>query len=267
MRLSKQVPWGFVYNNEPIARQSGGPVMFGKKKEKKKKAKKSAFSVAREYLESLVIALIFALIVKCSVVEAYKIPSGSMEDTLLIGDFLLANKFIYGAKVPLLPVHLPAIREPKAGDIVIFKYPRDPSVNYIKRCVAVEGQTVEIKDKVVYIDGKKIPDPALAKYTDKNPNSSRRDVRDNFGPYKVPKGHLFVMGDNRDNSADSRYWGPLPRELVLGKAMIIHWSWAQDPDAPVVTGHDPLSIPKNIGYNILHFPNRVRWNRLLTTIR
>ncbi len=238
-----------------------------REKGKKKREKKPAVSVIREYLESLVIALVFALIVKCSVVEAYKIPSGSMEDTLLVGDFLLANKFIYGAKIPLLPVHLPAIREPKPGDIVIFKYPRDPDVNYIKRCVATEGQTVEIRDKVLYVDGERFPDQPLVKYTDQNPNSPARDIRDNFGPYKVPPGHLFMMGDNRDNSADSRYWGPLPRELVLGKAMIIHWSWAEDPNAPAVSGRNPLSIPENVVYNIVHFPQRVRWNRLITVIR
>ncbi len=241
--------------------------MFKKKKEKTKREKKSALTVLREYIESFGIALILALIIKCSVVEAYKIPSGSMEDTLLIGDFLLANKFIYGAKIPLLPLHLPAIREPKPGDIVIFKYPRDQKVNYIKRCVAIEGQTVEIRDKVLYVDGKRVPDPPLAKHTDPRIGSSRRGPRDNFGPYKVPKGHLFMMGDNRDNSADSRYWGPLSRKLVLGKAMIIHWSWAPDPNAPIVSTNDLLSIPKNIGYNILHFPNRVRWERLLNIIR
>ncbi|UCB52500.1 MAG: signal peptidase I [Candidatus Zixiibacteriota bacterium] len=241
--------------------------MFRKqKKQVKKKEKKSALTVVREYVESFAIALIFALIVKCSVVEAYKIPSGSMEDTLLVGDFLLANKFIYGSKVPLLPVHLPAFREPKPGDIVIFKYPLNPKVNYIKRCVAVEGQTVEIKNKVLYIDGKRVDDPGLAKYTDPNTRSPGRDVRDNYGPAKVPKGHLFMMGDNRDNSADSRFWGFLPRELVLGKAMIIHWSWAPDPKAPAVSSRDILSVPHNVGYNILHLPQRVRWGRLLSTI-
>ncbi len=134
--------------------------MLKKKKEKSKKKQKSALSVVKEYIESFAIALIFALIVKCSVVEAYKIPSGSMEDTLLIGDFLLANKFIYGAKLPIpfTNIHLPALRQPKPGDIVIFKYPRNPKVNYIKRCVAVEGQTVEIRDKVLYVDGKRFPD-------------------------------------------------------------------------------------------------------------
>ena len=241
--------------------------MFKKEKGKAKGAKKSGLTVLREYIESFGIALILALIIKCSVVEAYKIPSGSMEDTLLVGDFLLANKFIYGAKIPLLPIHLPALAEPKPGDIVIFKYPRNPKVNYIKRCVAVEGQTVEIRDKVLYVDGKRFPNPSLSKYTDQRTRSPGRDPRDNFGPYKVPKGHLFMMGDNRDNSADSRYWGPLPRELVLGKAMIIHWSWAPDPKAPVVSTNDPLSIPKNVGYNIVHLPYRVRWDRLLDVIR
>jgi len=237
------------------------------KKKKEKVEKKSALTVLREYIESFGIALILALIIKCSVVEAYKIPSGSMEDTLLVGDFLLANKFIYGAKIPLLPIHLPALREPKPGDIVIFKYPRNPDVNYIKRCVAVEGQTVEIRNKVLYVDGKRFPDPTLSKYTDPGTHSSGKAPRDNFGPFKVPKGHLFMMGDNRDNSADSRYWGSLSRELVLGKAMIIHWSWAPDPNAPIITRNDLLSIPKNIGYNILHLPNRVRWNRLVRIIK
>lgn len=224
-------------------------------------------SVLREYVESFAVALILALIIKCSVVEAYKIPSGSMEDTLLIGDFLLANKFIYGAKVPLLPIRLPALREPKPGDIVIFKYPKNPKVNYIKRCVAVEGQTVEIRNKVLYVDGKKIPDPPWGKHTDHHVRLKGRDPRDNFGPYKVPPGYLFMMGDNRDNSADSRYWGALPRKLVLGKAMIIHWSWSSDPNAPTITSEDLLSLPKNIAYNILHFPKRVRWNRIGDIIR
>lgn len=241
--------------------------MFKKKKPEIKKEKKTALAVVREYVESFGIALIMALIIKCSVVEAYKIPSGSMEDTLLVGDFLLANKFIYGSKVPLLPIHLPAIREPKVGDIVIFKYPQNPKVNYIKRCVATEGQTVEIRNKVLYVDGKRVPDPPFAKYTDKNNNPSGRDPRDNFGPYVVPQGHLFMMGDNRDNSADSRYWEPLPRNLVLGEAMIVHWSWAPDDHAPAITRDDPLSIPKNIGYNVIHFFNRVRWNRLLKILR
>ena len=244
---------------------------------KMQKSPKRKKSVLREYVESFAVALILALIIKWSVVEAYKIPSGSMEDTLLIGDFLLANKFIYGSKIPLLPIHLPALREPKPGDIVIFKYPDNPKVNYIKRCVAVEGDTVLIRDKVLYVNGKIFPNPRKAKFTsgtilrlgliDKNIFPGGMGNRDNYGPYVVPKGDIFMMGDNRDNSSDSRFWGPLDRKLVLGKAMIIHWSWNSDPNAPTVTSEDLLSLPKNIAYNILHFPKRVRWNRIGDIIR
>src|SRR3990170_6834573 len=114
-------------------------------------------SVFREYAESLIIALILALIIKTSLVEAYKIPSGSMEDTLLVGDFLLANKFIYGSKIPLVDAHLPAVREPRPGDVIIFKFPLNPRQNYIKRLIATGGQTVQIRDKQVFVDGKLFP--------------------------------------------------------------------------------------------------------------
>ncbi len=229
---------------------------------KKKSAKPKKKSTLRDYLESLIFALILALIIKTSLVEAYKIPSGSMENTLLVGDFLLANKFIYGSKIPLLPYHLPAIREPRQGDIVIFKFPGNPKVNYIKRCIATEGQIVEIKNKDVFVDGKKLNFPSKGKFTDNNIYQAHISSRDNFGPYKVPPGHLFMMGDNRDNSYDSRFWGPLPRKLVLGNAILIHWSWKPDSNAPPLRSSDFLSIPKSIGYNIIHFFNRVRWNRL-----
>ena len=194
---------------------------FGKKDKQPKRK-----STLREYAESLVIALILALIIKTSLVEAYKIPSGSMEDTLLVGDFLLANKFIYGSKIPLIDAHLPAVREPKPGDVIIFKFPLNLKQNYIKRLIATQGQTVEIKNKQVFVDGKLVSLPAKGKYTDPIPHTPGRD---NFGPVTVPPGKLFVMGDNRDNSYDSRFWGFLDRKLVLGKAMILHWSW--NPDA------------------------------------
>ncbi|MCJ7497727.1 MAG: signal peptidase I [candidate division Zixibacteria bacterium] len=230
------------------------------KVEKPKKKK----SILREYIESFGIALLLALMIKTSVVEAYKIPSGSMEDTLLIVDFLLANKFIYGSRLPIpfTNIHLPALREPKAGDIVIFKYPQDQRVNYIKRCVAVAGEEIQIKDKVLYINGKEFINPPTSKFTDRGILPTGIGNRDNFGPYVVPKGYIFMMGDNRDNSYDSRFWGPLDRKLVLGKAMIIHYSWEPDQNAPAVRRDDVLSIPKNIVYNIVHFPQRVRWNRI-----
>ena len=224
-------------------------------------------SIFRDYLESLIVALILALIIKTSLVEAYKIPSGSMEDTLLVGDFLLANKFIYGSKVPLIDVRLPAIREPKAGDIIIFKFPGNLKQNYIKRLIATEGQVVEIRNKQVFVDGKLLENPSHVKHTDFTNSPIGSPNRDNFGPYRVPKGFLFVMGDNRDNSYDSRFWGPLDRKLVLGKAMILHWSWKKDEQAPDVSFRNPLSFPHSIGYNIWHFPDRVRWNRIGSLIK
>lgn len=237
-------------------------------------------STLREYAESLIIALILALIIKTSLVEAYKIPSGSMENTLLVGDFLLANKFIYGSKVPLIDVHLPAVREPKPGDVIIFKFPLNPKQNYIKRLIATPGQTVEIRNKNVYLDGKLFPLPQNAKFTDQNVTPGR----DNFGPVTVPPGKLFVMGDNRDNSYDSRFWGFLDRKLVLGKAMILHWSWKPDEGdtGSLQSAQYPyqrqgkadkglvekvVSKIGSLAYDIVRIPWKVRWERVGDLIR
>lgn len=226
---------------------------------KREKRKKSTF---KEYLESIIIAVLLAFVIKTSIVEAYKIPTGSMEDTLLVGDFLLANKFIYGARLPLIGVRLPALQNPHTGQVVIFKYPLDRKTNYIKRVVATEGQVVEIKDKRVYVDGKLVPEPPHSKHTD--PRDIPRGVnnRDNFGPVRVPKGYIFVMGDNRDNSFDSRFWGFLDKKLIRGKGMIIHFSWEPDPSAPRLSWDNPLSVIHLFFYNLIHFPQRIRWKRL-----
>ncbi|HXV14590.1 MAG TPA: signal peptidase I [Candidatus Krumholzibacteria bacterium] len=175
-------------------------------------------SVIREYAEIIVLAVALALFVRTFFVQAFRIPSESMEDTLLVGDFLFANKLLYGPKLPLIDVRLPAIRDPEPGDIIIFKYPGDPKMDYIKRCVAVEGQTVELVDNKLYVDGV-MQDEEFTKYV----FGSRPDRR--FGPFEVPEGHIFMMGDNRDNSADSRAWGPLDKKLISGKAMFIYFSW------------------------------------------
>ncbi len=230
---------------------------------------------AWDWTKSLGVALILALMIKTSVVEAYKIPSSSMEETLLVGDFLLANKFIYGMRLPIpfVDIRLPALADPKPGDIIIFKFPLDPSQNYIKRCVAVEGQKLRIIDKQLFIDGKPVPLPEHAKFEDYRLIPSRdnstwgRNLRDNMATIEVPEGMLFMMGDNRDNSSDSRFWGFLDRKLVLGEAMIIHWSWAPDDNAPRISSTDPLSYIKSIAYNIYHLPDRVRWGRLASIIR
>jgi signal peptidase I len=175
-------------------------------------------SVIREYSEIIVLAVGLALFVRTFFIQAFRIPSESMEDTLLVGDFLFANKLLYGPKLPFVEARLPAIRQPKPGDIIIFRYPQDPKIDYIKRCVAVEGQTVELIDDQLYVDGVLKEEP-FSKYV----FGSRPDRH--FGPFTVPEGHIFMMGDNRDNSADSRAWGPLDKKLISGKAMFIYFSW------------------------------------------
>ncbi|MCI0481671.1 MAG: signal peptidase I [Candidatus Dadabacteria bacterium] len=183
----------------------------GKKNPSEKKSR------VREYAEIVLTAVILALIVRALIIQSYHIPSESMEDTLLKGDFLFATKFIYGAKVPVLDLRLPAVREPKAGDVVIFKFPGDRKTDYIKRCVAVEGQMVEVKGTTLYVDGSPVEENCT-KYIHKEIQ------RRSFGPVQVPKGHIFVMGDNRDNSFDSRFWGPLDKKLLRGKALFIYFS-------------------------------------------
>lgn len=190
-----------------------------------------------------------------------------MEDTLLIGDFLLANKFIYGARVPFTSWRLPALRNPEPGDVVIFKFPEDRRTDYIKRCVATEGQVVEIRDKVLYVDGKIFPNPEHVKFT--SPHMFRlgpQRNRDNMSKYIVPKNHIYCMGDNRDNSYDSRYWGPVPLDLLKGKAVIIHWSWEPDTEAQKIQFDDLTTIPKALGHFFVHVYRHVRWSRLGTFI-
>jgi signal peptidase I len=216
--------------------------------------------------KQIFIAVILAVIIKTSIVEAYKIPSPSMEDTLLVGDFLLANKIIYGARLPVVNWRLPAISEPEQGDVVIFIWPRDRVTKYIKRCVATGGDTVEVKDKRLYVNDVEYSLPETGKFT--KPNVQPRlpgggDSRDNFGPYVVPDKCYFMMGDNRDNSSDSRFWGVVPNELVLGEAILVHWSWDDSIyPSPEVTVTDPLSVPRVFIFNVVHFVEKVRWGRL-----
>ncbi|MCP4582871.1 MAG: signal peptidase I [candidate division Zixibacteria bacterium] len=216
-----------------------------------------------------------ALIIKTSVVEAYVIPSGSMENTLYAGDHIIANKFIYGMTLPIpfVDISLPAIEEPKPGDIIIFKYPHNPSQYYIKRCVAVGGQTVEIRDKQVFVDRKPVVLPELGKHTDKRliPPQDKPQwgmtIRDNMPPIKVPEDKLFMMGDNRDNSADSRFWGFLDRELVLGRAMMVIWSWEYK-EKPTSSSGELSNLDLWL-YNFKNFPTliqNVRWDRPGTLI-
>lgn len=181
-------------------------------------------SVFREYFEAICIAILLALFIRTFVVQAFKIPSGSMLPTLLIGDHLLVNKFIYGIRIPFTGKLLVPIKKPKQGDIVVFRFPKDRSVDYIKRVIGTPGDTVEIKNKKVFINGKPMNDPH-AHFNSPAVLSAKDSPRDNFGPVLVPDGHIFVMGDNRDNSYDSRFWGFVDQRDILGKAFILYWSW------------------------------------------
>lgn len=208
----------------------------------------------RENIEAIIIAVLVALLLRAFVVQAFKIPSASMEETLLIGDHLLVNKFIYGVKIPGTDKKLFKFSDPKSGDIIVFKFPEDEKVDFIKRVVAVASDTVEIRDKALYVNGQKINTPQ-AQYKDSNIYGDPRGYktfdsanpmnfftfrdstagiarRDNMPPLVVPPGSLFVMGDNRDESHDSRFWGFVEITQIKGKAMIIYWSWNNEKTFP-----------------------------------
>jgi signal peptidase I len=208
------------------------------KQENKTIRKKSLF---REYVEAALIAIFLALIIRTFVVQAFKIPSGSMEPTLLIGDHILVNKFIYGIKAPFTDHYILRISKPKRGDVVVFKWPRNEEKDFIKRVVGIAGDKIEIKDDMLYLNDEKITPRYIEVYQDKYINSLSKYLEsfgesthyiideyskhEHFGPVIVPENSIFVMGDNRDNSHDSRYWGFVSLPKLKGKAMIIYWSW------------------------------------------
>jgi len=181
-------------------------------------------SKLREYVEAIVIAVVIAFFIRTFIIQAFKIPSGSMKPTLQIGDHLLVTKFIYGIKIPIIRKTLIPISDPKRGDIVVFIYPEDRSKDFVKRVIGVSGDTIEIKDKKIFLNGMPYKD-SYGVYADDMIIPGAAQPRDNFGPVTVPSGNLFVMGDNRDQSYDSRFWGFVDQRDVLGKAFIIYWSW------------------------------------------
>ncbi len=178
-------------------------------------------SKVREYTEAIVLAIILALFIRAFIIQAFKIPSGSMIPTLLVGDHILVNKFIYGIKIPFVDKKLFAFKEPQRGDVIVFIYPLDPTKDFIKRVVGLPGDSIVLKEDEVYINGEQYEDPH-AFYSNQNP--ARGAGWKYAGPIVVPEDSLFVLGDNRDNSKDSRYWGFVPLKSVLGKAFIIYWS-------------------------------------------
>jgi signal peptidase I len=185
-------------------------------------------SLVREYGEAIVVAVLLALVIRAFVVQAFTIPSGSMMDTLLVGDYILVNKFLYGPEVPFTEVHLPGFREPRRGDVIVFKYPNDESRDFIKRIVAVGGETVQVRDDRVYVNGQLLEEPYVRPGSIPAQPSGTCRYLYACEPTLVPPGAYFVMGDNRDNSQDSRYWGFVKREKIRGKAFMIYWSWNGD---------------------------------------
>ena len=178
----------------------------------------------REYAESIAIAVLLALVIRTYLVQAFKIPSGSMEDTLLIGDHLLVGKFIYGTKIPFVDKRVLTIRDPRRGDVIVFEYPEDPSKDFIKRVIGVPGDVVEGKEKKVYVSGALYENPHEV-HKEKEVIPKEMNPRDTFGPITVPADSYFVMGDNRDRSYDSRFWKFVRRDQIKGLAFIKYWSW------------------------------------------
>lgn len=183
-----------------------------------------AKSTVREYAEALVVALALALFIRTFFVQAFKIPSGSMLETLQIGDHLLVNKLLYGLRIPVYGTRLFSYFHPEHNDIVVFVYPEDRDKDFIKRVIGIPGDEIEIRNKKLFRNGQPVGDEPYARYTE----PAEPGPRDNFGPVTVPEGHVFVMGDNRDHSFDSRFWGFVPYEDIKGKAFIIYWSWDGD---------------------------------------
>ena len=225
-------------------------------------------STAREYFESIVVAVILALFIRTFVVQAFKIPTGSMEENLLIGDHLLVNKFVFGPTASAAEKAVLPIADIKRGDVLVFKYPVEPERDFIKRVIGLPGETVEVKERKVYIDGAVVDDshahyllPATSDYHE----VTSFDVRERYGPVMVPPNQYFVMGDNRDNSQDSRYWGFLPRDLVKGRALVIYWSYESDRDEYEDTSAG--ATVRNIASVFTHFFTRTRWSRMFHQIR
>jgi signal peptidase I len=201
----------------------------------------------REYAEAFAIALLIALVVRTLVIQAFKIPSSSMENTLLIGDHIFVNKFLYGYHIPFTKGRVLQFASPKRGDIIVFVFPEDPSKDFIKRVIGVPGDTIEIRMKKVFVNGQPIDEP-YTRFADGNAIDGFVRARDNLPPIKVPPGKLFTMGDNRDRSYDSRFWGFVDMDAVIGKAMFIYFS-----------------IDWNSGVRwteVWRYPELVRWNRI-----
>jgi signal peptidase I len=218
-------------------------------------------STIREYYEALLIAVIFVNFARIFAFQAFKIPTGSMEDNLKVGDHIIVNKFIYGPGTTLGGM-LP-LREIRRGDIIVFRYPLQPDTDFVKRVIGLPGDTVEVHDKVVSVNGKPLAEPYVI-HVDPTIYPPRPQLpepyrsRDQFGPYFVPIGQYFAMGDNRDRSSDSRYWGTVPRSMIKGKAFMVYWSFEGTPPSPEAPSSARI---KELAGVVAHFFTKTRWER------
>ena len=223
-------------------------------------------STLREYFESIVIAVILALFIRTWMVQAFTIPTGSMEQNLLIGDYLLVNKFVFspttiGIEDTLLPVGTV-----KRGDIVVFKFPEEPARDFIKRVIGLPGETIEVRGKRVYINDEPLDEPYLrGQMPAVLPGAVALDQRDNYGPVSVPDDHYFMMGDKRDDSQDSRFWGPLPHSYLKGKAMLVYWSY--EAERPAVRAEPGVGATiRRLSSVVVHFFTNTRWERMFRQV-
>jgi signal peptidase I len=223
-------------------------------------------STVREYYEALLIAVIFVNFARIFVFQAFKIPTGSMEDNLKIGDHIIVNKFIYGPASDPWQKLFP-LREIRRGDIIVFRYPLQPDTDFVKRVIGMPGDTIEVRDKQVYINGERRDEPYVihddpmlfrARNAAEPPLPEPYRSRDQFQPYKVPEGTYFAMGDNRDRSSDSRYWGTVPRSMIKGRAFMVYWSFIGNPPPP---DSPPIERLKELGKVVWFFFPRTRWER------
>jgi len=214
-------------------------------------------SLLRDYVETILICVIFVIFSRAFVFQQSKIPSGSMMDTLLIGDYIMVNRFVYapdsfGWEKKLLPM-----RDIRRGDVVVFKQPKEPEIDFIKRVIGLPGETIQLRDGRLFVDGEPIPEPYVEE------QYRRQDPRRNFGPAVVPPGEYLVLGDHRDQSQDSRFWGTVPRGLMKGRALLVWWSYEEAGSRIYMSLSDRL---KSWASKSVNFVTRTRWRRCFTLI-
>jgi signal peptidase I len=212
--------------------------------------------IVRDYAETILICVIFVVFTRAFIFQQSKIPSGSMQDTLEIGDYIMVNRYVYSPANTALERALLPVRDVKHGDVIVFKFPSEPETDYIKRVIGLPGDTVEVRTGYVFVNGQRLEEPYV--------NPAYRSRSNDFPATTVPPNNYFVMGDHRDRSSDSRVWGFVPRELIKGRALLIWWSYMEGPNDINLRGVDQL---KAIGSKVAHLFTRSRWSRCFTLIR